>query len=365
MNPAFWEGKRVFVTGHTGFKGSWLCLWLQSLGAHVTGYALQPPTSPSLFVEADVGAGMKSVIGDVRDLSALSSAMREADPQVVIHMAAQPLVRYSYDDPVGTYATNVMGTVNLLEAVRGSANVRCVVNVTTDKCYENREWMWGYREIDALGGFDPYSNSKACSELVTDGYRSSFFAASSGPAIASARAGNVIGGGDWARDRLVPDAVTAFLAGHAVQLRNPSSTRPWQHVLEPLRGYLSLAERLFTEGQAFAAGWNFGPNDEDVRPVSWIVERLAVHWGNDAKWSVSEGNHPHEAGILKLDISKARSRLGWHPHLRLDDALKLIVDWAQRRREGEDVRELTLSQITQYQKGAILLPVPGEVIRRS
>jgi len=350
MNAAFWEGKRVFVTGHTGFKGSWLSLWLQSLGAHVTGYALQPPTSPSLFEEAEVGGGMTSVIGDVRDLAALTSAMRQADPQIVIHMAAQPLVRHSYADPVGTYSTNVMGTVNLLEAVRVVGTVRCVVNVTTDKCYENREWLWGYRETDTLGGFDPYSNSKACSELVTQAYRSSFFSVPNGPVIAAARAGNVIGGGDWASDRLIPDTLTAFLAGQSVHLRNPASTRPWQHVLEPLRGYLDLAEHLSNEGQKFAEGWNFGPNDEDVRPVSWIVDRLAIHWGREAKWVGSDGNHPHEAGALKLDISKARARLNWHPLLRLDDALRLIVDWTKRRRDGENVRRLTLSQIKAYQE---------------
>jgi CDP-glucose 4,6-dehydratase len=353
MNPTFWEGKRVFLTGHTGFKGSWMSLWLQSLGAHVTGYALQPPTTPSLFDEAKVRVGMNSIIGDVRDLASLCSAMRQARPEIVIHMAAQPLVRYSYNDPVGTYATNVMGTVNVLEAVRLTGNVRCVVNVTTDKCYENRGWAWGYRETDALGGFDPYSNSKACSELVTQAYRSSFFASEDGSVVASARAGNVIGGGDWASDRLVPDAVAAFLAGRPVELRNPASTRPWQHVLEPLRGYLGLAERLFKDGQTFATGWNFGPNDEDVRPVSWVVERLATHWGSEAKWLGSEGNHPHEAAVLKLDISMARARLDWHPILRLDDALGLIVDWTKQRSNGEDVQRLTLAQIKHYQETAV------------
>ena len=348
MNPAFWHGKRVFLTGHTGFKGGWMSLWLQSLGAQVTGYALAPPTNPSLFEVAHVGDAMTSIIADVRDLSALQQAMQAAQPHIVIHMAAQPLVRYSYENPVETYSTNVMGTVHLLESVRTTASVKAVVVVTTDKCYENKEWLWGYREDEPMGGFDPYSNSKGCAELVTSAYRRSFFQ-QAGIALASARAGNVIGGGDWAQDRLLPDILTCFEQRRVVQIRNPHATRPWQHVMEPLRGYLTLAERLFEHGSSFAEGWNFGPNDEDAKPVGWIVEQMTAMWGNNAQWQVDAGEHPHEANYLKLDISKARTRLNWHPALRLNEALELITDWSKQRQAGTDMRKLTLSQIHAYQ----------------
>lgn len=353
MNQHFWSAKRVFLTGHTGFKGSWMSLWLQSLGAEVTGYALNPPTIPNLFEEAKVAQGMRSIIGDIRDLDTLQQAMQAAQPQVVIHMAAQPLVRYSYQNPVETYATNVMGTVHLLEAVRNTPGVRGVVNVTTDKCYENREWVWGYRENEPMGGYDPYSNSKGCAELVSSAYRSSFFTANRhaqhGVALATVRAGNVIGGGDWAADRLIPDIVAAFEQGKVANIRNPHAIRPWQHVLEPLRGYLMLANLLCESGPDYAEGWNFGPNDEDAKPVSWIVEKMGDIWGNDAQWQIDTGEHPHEAGYLKLDISKARRRLGWHPALRLDDALRLTIDWSRKRKANADIRELTLSQIHTYQ----------------
>jgi CDP-glucose 4,6-dehydratase len=348
MNPAFWHGKRVFLTGHTGFKGGWLSLWLQSLGAQVTGYALSPPTNPSLFEVANVGAGMTSIIADVRDLSTLQQAMEAAQPHIVIHMAAQPLVRYSYENPVETYSTNVMGTVHLLESVRTTTSVKALVVVTTDKCYENKEWLWGYREDEPMGGFDPYSNSKGCAELVTSSYRRSFFQ-QAGIALASARAGNVIGGGDWAQDRLIPDILTSFEQGRVVQIRNPHAIRPWQHVMEPLRGYLSLAERLFEHGPSFAEGWNFGPNDEDAKPVGWIVEQMAAMWGNNAQWQVDDGEHPHEANYLKLDISKARTRLNWHPALRLNEALELIIDWSKQHQAGADMRKHTLSQIHAFQ----------------
>lgn len=354
MNPVFWKGKRVFMTGHTGFKGSWMSLWLQSLGAELTGYALKPPTNPSLFEEARVADGMHSIDGDVRDLLHLKQAMQDTKPEIVIHMAAQSLVRFSYQNPVETYATNVMGTVHMLEAVRATPSVRAAVNITTDKCYENHEWVWGYRENDPMGGYDPYSNSKGCAELVSAAYRSSFF--NSGDyqkhrvALATVRAGNVIGGGDWARDRLIPDIVAAFEQGKPVHIRNPHSIRPWQHVLEPLRGYLMLAEKLVEDGPAYAEAWNFGPNDEDAKPVGWIVEQMAAHWGDGAHWEVDAGEHPHEAGFLKLDISKARSRLQWSPILRLEEALSLIVDWAQQRKTGTDVRGLTQNQIKSYQQ---------------
>ncbi len=353
MNPAFWRDKRVLLTGHTGFKGSWLSLWLQSMGAQVTGYALAPPTSPSLFEIAEVAQGMTSVIGDIRDLAKLQAVFAEYRPEIVIHMAAQPLVRYSYQNPVDTYSTNVMGTVHLLEAVRNSPGVKAVVNITTDKCYENREWAWGYRENEPMGGFDPYSNSKGCAELVNAAYRSSFFNADTyaqhGVATATVRAGNVIGGGDWAQDRLIPDILTAFEQGRKVDIRNPNAIRPWQHVMEPLRGYLTLAEQLFEHGPNFGEGWNFGPNDEDAKSVGWIVEEMAALWGADAKWQVDTGEHPHEAHYLKLDISKARSRLNWHPALHLKDALALIIEWSKERAAGANMRQLTLYQLQAYQ----------------
>ena len=353
ISPEFWRGKRVFLTGHTGFKGSWLSLWLQSLGAELTGYSLDPPTKPSLFEDAHVANRMCSIIGDVRDLACLQDAMQVAKPNIVIHMAAQPLVRYSYKGPVETYATNVMGTVHLLEAVRHTPSVRAVVNITTDKCYENREWAWGYRENEPMGGHDPYSSSKGCAELVTAAYRSSFFNSNAfaqhGVAVATVRAGNVIGGGDWAQDRLIPDIITSFEQGKLVAIRNPHATRPWQHVLEPLRGYLTLAERLFEDGPNFAEGWNFGPNDDDAKPVIWIVEQLAKMWGNDAQWQIDISAHPHEANYLKLDISKARSRLNWDPALQLNDSLKLIIDWSKQRQAGADMHEFTLTQIHAYQ----------------
>lgn len=353
MNAAFWEGKRVFLTGHTGFKGGWLSLWLQQLGADVTGYALEAPTTPSLFEVASVARGMVSVIGDVRDGEALKRAMAQARPEIVIHMAAQPLVRYSYVNPVETYATNVMGVVNLLEAVRATPGVRSVVNVTSDKCYENREWPWGYRENEAMGGYDPYSNSKGCAELVTAGYRSSFFNAEKyaehGIALGSGRAGNVIGGGDWAMDRLIPDMLRAIGTGQPVMIRNPHSIRPWQHVLEPLSGYLTLAEKLYTEGPVHAEGWNFGPHDTDAKPVEWIIERMTQEWGAGASWSLDGQNHPHEATYLKLDCSKARGQLGWHPRWDIGQTIAKIVEWHKACDQGADMRAMTLAQITTYQ----------------
>jgi CDP-glucose 4,6-dehydratase len=352
MNSAFWNGKRVLLTGHTGFKGSWLSLWLQSMGAQVVGYALAPPTSPSLFEVTQVSNGMVSIIGDIRDLEHLRAVFVEHRPEIVIHMAAQPLVRYSYVEPVETYSTNVMGTVNLLEAVRSAGSVKAVVNVTTDKCYENREWAWGYRENEAMGGFDPYSSSKGCAELVTAAYRNSYFHPDKylthGVAIASGRAGNVIGGGDWAEDRLIPDIMRAITQNKPVNIRNPHATRPWQHVLEPLSGYLVLAQKLFEEGATYAEGWNFGPNDEDAKPVQWIVEKLTSAWGENASWTLDGGEHPHEAHYLKLDCSKAKARLDWHPRWHLEDALGAIIEWHRAYRDLEDMKTFTLRQITRY-----------------
>jgi CDP-glucose 4,6-dehydratase len=354
VNAQFWAGKRVLLTGHTGFKGSWMALWLQAMGAKVVGYALAPPTNPSLFEIASVAQGMTSVLGDIRDLAALQAVLVQHQPEIVIHMAAQPLVRYSYQNPVETYSTNVMGTVHLLEAVRKTPGVKAVVNITTDKCYENREWVWGYRENEPMGGYDPYSNSKGCAELVTAAYRSSFFNpatyAQHGVALATVRAGNVIGGGDWAADRLLPDILAAFEQGKPAYIRNPHAIRPWQHVLEPLCGYLTLAEHLYEQGADYAEGWNFGPNDEDAKEVGWIVKQMASLWGSDAQWKTDSGEHPHEAHYLKLDISKARSRLNWHPALRLQEALQLIIEWSKQRRIGADMRALTLAQIAHYQQ---------------
>jgi CDP-glucose 4,6-dehydratase len=349
VDPVFWSGKRVLVTGHTGFKGSWLCLWLNGMGAQVKGFALAPATEPSLFEVARIADVVQSELGDIRDLPAVRAAIASFDPQIVIHMAAQPLVRLSYREPVETYATNVMGTVHVLEACRAAPSVRAIVCVTTDKCYENKEWAWGYRENEPMGGHDPYSNSKGCAELVTSAYRSSFFADADAAAVASARAGNVIGGGDWSEDRLIPDILSAFESGAPVKIRNPLSTRPWQHVLEPLSGYLALAEALWEKGHSFAEGWNFGPREEDARPVQWIVEQMASRWGGDAGWAPDDGFHPHEARYLKLDISKARESLGWEPRWSLVTTLARIVDWHKAWLTGDDMRAHCLREIGDYQ----------------
>ncbi|KJV29626.1 CDP-glucose 4,6-dehydratase [Aquitalea magnusonii] len=348
MNSNFWQGKRVLLTGHTGFKGSWLSLWLQAMGSEIRGIALPPPTEPSLFECADVASGLDHQICDIRDCDRLQVLFSEFAPEIVIHMAAQPLVRLSYQQPMETYATNVMGTVHVLEAARRAGTVKAIVNVTTDKCYENREWAWGYRENEPMGGFDPYSNSKGCAELVSSAYRQSFLKAE-GIALATARAGNVIGGGDWAADRLVPDILRALEQNQPVQIRNPYAIRPWQHVLEPLSGYLLLAQHLYEHGQAYAEGWNFGPRDEDAKPVQWIVEELCKIWGNGASWSLQPGTHPHEANYLKLDISKARQQLDWAPRWNLATALSSIVDWHKTWRQRGDMRAHCLDQITQYQ----------------
>lgn len=351
VNPGFWKDKRVLLTGHTGFKGSWLSLWMQSMNARVIGYALAPTTNPGLFEAANIGKGMISIIGDIRDLESLHKVFDEHKPEIVFHMAAQSLVRRSYSEPVATYSTNVMGTVNLLEAVRGSDSVKAVVNVTSDKCYENQERVWSYRESDAMGGYDPYSNSKGCSELVTAAYRNSYFNHEQynqhGVALASARAGNVIGGGDWAEDRLIPDIMNAISQSEPVNIRNPYAIRPWQHVLEPLSGYLLLAQNLYTKGTDYAEAWNFGP-DDDAKPVQWIVEKLTSNWGEGATWVRDDADHPHEAHYLQLDCSKARARMGWQPKWHLEEALDAIIDWYRGYLNGQDLRELTLRQINAY-----------------
>lgn len=347
----FWSGKRVLVTGHTGFKGGWLTLWLHSMGAEVTGCALAPQTKPALWEQLALGTAVTSQIVDIRDRSALMVAIKEARPEVVFHLAAQSLVRTSYDDPVGTYATNVMGTAHVLEAVRQTPEVRAVVNVTSDKCYENHEWVWGYRENDPMGGRDPYSSSKGCAELVTAAYRDSFFGRFGHPArIGSARAGNVIGGGDWATNRLVPDFVRAVSRGQSVLIRNPLATRPWQHVLEPLSGYLLLAELLAGDGVKYASGWNFGPANDEAVPVEKIISELVSLWGKPASWSRDSGEQPHEAHSLKLDSSKSRTLLGWKPRLSLQTALEWTVEWYKGVDEGKLPKDLTLQQIQKYQE---------------
>ncbi len=352
LNRSFWKGRKVFVTGHTGFKGSWLSLWLNALGAETTGYALDPPTQPNLFEQVRLGQAVQSIQGDIRDLLRLKNAIQECSPEIVIHMAAQTVVRRGYEDPVETYSSNVMGTVNLLESIRQLKRPCAVVSVTSDKCYENREWTWGYRENEPMGGRDPYSNSKGCAELVTSAYRESYFSPESfsqhGIAVASARAGNAIGGGDWTSDQLIPDLMRAFLAGRSCLIRNPASYRPWQFVLEPLRGYLMLAERLLQDGPRFASAWNFGPIDSDAKPVSWIADELVRSWG-DASWTQDKASHPHEAHALKLDASKARTLLGWSPVLTLRPALKWIVEWYRAFQSGADMRHVTRNQIEQYE----------------
>ena len=353
LNRSFWAGRRVFLTGHTGFKGSWLCLWLGALGAKVTGYALEPPTQPSLFVQAKIGELVHSISADIRDFARLKSAIEECRPDVVLHMAAQSVVRRGFEDPIETYSSNVMGTVHVFEALRQLKHRCVVVNVTSDKCYENREWTWGYREIEPMGGRDPYSNSKGCAELVTTSFRESFFPPSAfdqhGVALGSARAGNAIGGGDWTSNQLIPDLMRAFLAKQSCLIRNPSAIRPWQFVLEPLRGYLTLAERLAEDPLSYATGWNFGPVDSDAKPVSWIADRLVSSWGNSASWRRDSATHPRESHFLKLDASKAGAYLDWHPALPLERALDWIVEWYQAFQTGTDVRGITCSQIERYE----------------
>jgi CDP-glucose 4,6-dehydratase len=348
VSPEFWKNKRVFLTGHTGFKGSWLSLWLQDMGANVKGFSLAPHTSPNLFDEARVAEGMESDIGDIRSLEAVTASMLAFNPDILFHMAAQPLVRLSYAEPVATYATNVMGTLHVLEAARKCKNLKIIVAITTDKCYENKEWAWGYRENEAMGGHDPYSSSKGCAELLIASYRNSFFNTTDSPSIASVRAGNVIGGGDWSDDRLIPDILRAFEKGESVIIRNPLSTRPWQHVLEPLSGYLVLAENLFFEGDTFAEAWNFGPKDEDCQSVERILNTMILRWGKSASWKLDDNNNPHEAGFLKLDCSKAKQKLGWEPKWNLEFTLKSIVDWYKVWMQDADMKKQCLKEINLY-----------------
>lgn len=353
IDKNFWHNRKVLITGHTGFKGSWLSLWLQKLGAKVLGYSLPPPTVPSLFEIARVSEGMISFTGDIRDLKSLQSFIASKEPEIIIHMAAQSLVRYGYENPVETYSTNVMGTVNILESVRLTRCTKVILIVTSDKCYENKEWIWGYRESDPMGGKDPYSSSKGCAELVTTAYRSSYFSEGNtdpNVAIASVRAGNVIGGGDWSEDRLIPDIMKAFMEHRPVLIRNPHAVRPWQYVLDALHGYLILVERLWNNGKEYAGGWNFGPSDEDSKPVSWILNKIKEIWGDDASWELDDNReHPKESSFLKLDSSKARNKLNWSPKLDLEEAIYWTVKWYQNFISNSDMRNYTDFEIYRYE----------------
>lgn len=361
LNRTFWSGRRVLLTGHTGFKGSWLALWLEALGADVTGYALEPPTEPSLYHEAGVERGLRSIIADIRDYDRLKAAIAASRPEVILHLAAQSVVKRGYADPIETYGSNVMGTVHLFEAVRTLGTGCAIVNITSDKCYAHRSSGAPYREDDPMGGDDPYSNSKGCAELVTTSFRQSYFAPDSlarhGVALASARAGNAIGGGDWTADQLIPDLIRAFMAERPCLIRSPGGIRPWQFLLEPLRGYLMLAERLVGQGAEFASGWNFGPVDSDAKPVSWIADRLQQSWGGSARWSRDAGAHPAEAAELRLDASKAAASLGWRPAIGLDMTLDWIVQWYRGWAAGEDARSLTQGQISRYEQLLMTGPV--------
>lgn len=351
IDKEFWNKKKVLITGHTGFKGSWLSILLHGLGSDVYGYALEPPTNPSLFNEAKISELVTSQIGDIRDYKKLSGFIQTCKPEIIIHMAAQPLVRESYKNPVETYEVNVMGTVNLFEAARHTPGIKAILNVTTDKCYENKEWYWSYRENEPLGGYDPYSNSKGCSELVTSAFRNSYFNPEEferhGVAIASARAGNVIGGGDWATDRLIPDFIRAISNGEKLKIRNPLAIRPWQHVLEPLSGYLTLAANLYSYGPEFNGAWNFGPDDSDAKNVEWITEKFSELWGKGFDYTIDKDPQPHEAAYLKLDCSKAKAELGWSPHWNLEKALESTVEWYKTWLAGESIRSFTEVQIDQ------------------
>lgn len=361
MNSEFWHKKTVLISGHTGFKGSWLALWLQDLGAEVVGYSLAPPSEPSLYDAARVTEGMASVHGDLRDFAHLRAVVVEHRPEIVFHLGAQALVHEGYRDPLGTYSTNVMGTANILQAVRDCDSVRAVVSVTSDKCYANNEWVWGYREVDALGGKDPYSDSKACAELVTAAFRSAYFEREDEARrvrVATARAGNVIGGGDWAADRLVPDLIRGIQSGVPTRIRRPQATRPWQHVLEPLRGYLDLAEWLWNNGEEAASAWNFGPSETDARPVHWVADRVVELWGEGADWELDGASYAPEARYLKLDCSKSRQILGWIPALSAEEALAWSIEWYRKHYEGADARALTLDQIQRYQETTCTTVIP-------
>lgn len=349
----FYKDRKILITGHTGFKGSWLSIWLNKLGADVIGYALPPPTQPSLFDICKLKEKLTYIEGDVRDYKLLKDIFEKYQPEIVFHMAAQSLVRASYIQPLETYETNVMGTVNVLEVCRHASSVKAIVNVTSDKCYENREWIWGYRENDPMGGYDPYSSSKGCAELVTNAYINSFFGSNTdkeqAKSLASVRAGNIIGGGDWAKDRLIPDCIKASMANKPIIIRYPDAVRPWQHVLEPIYGYLLLASRLYEDGTAFSGAWNFGPDDYNIKPVKWIVQYMTEHWGSGLSWQVDDSNKPHESQYLKLDCSKAKTKLGWYPQWDLQEALNKTIEWYDAYLTNLDTFHLSINQIENYE----------------
>jgi CDP-glucose 4,6-dehydratase len=348
----FWNGKKILITGHTGFKGSWLAFWLKMLGADVCGYSLAPETEPNLYKDLELENKMRSIIGDVRDLPHFEKTVQSFQPEIVFHLAAQSLVRKSYQEPLETYTTNVIGTINILEAVRRSDSVKSVLIITTDKVYENKEWQRAYREDERLGGFDPYSSSKACAELAVSAYRNSFFTQSD-CLIATARAGNVIGGGDWSEDRLLPDVFRSLVFGEKLKIRNPGSIRPWQHALEPLAGYMKLAEKLYQGKRNFAESWNFGPAEEDSKPVGWILNEIKRVWREPVNWEIDESIQPHEARLLKLDSAKAKNELNWLPKLILKEAVELTAEWYRGFKDKQDLVELTTGQISSYQNKSV------------
>lgn len=350
MFDGIYRNRTVLITGHTGFKGAWLSLWLHNLGANIIGYSLKPPTQPNLFELSNLKDKLIHIEDDVRDFDHVKQVIKKYRPEIVFHMAAQSLVRQSYIDPLETYSTNVMGTANIIEAVRQTKGVKAVINVTSDKCYENKEWVWGYRENDPMGGFDPYSSSKGCAELVTGAYRQSFFMGKTKTLLASARAGNVIGGGDWSKDRLVPDCIRALLNNKPIVIRFPDAVRPWQHVLEPLHGYLLLAQKLYQGKREFTGGWNFGPDDGDAKPVRWLTDEIVKKWGGKASWKVAKGRHPHEAHYLKLDCAKAKSKLGWFPQWKLETTLENTIEWYKAYRNKSDMLNISIAQIKSYEK---------------
>ena len=349
VNQEFWKNKKVFLTGHNGFKGSWLSLWLQQMGAVVKGFSLPPLPSPSLYQLAKIADEMEYETGDVRDFDAVRKSIDHFQPDIVFHLAAQPLVRASYRDPISTFSTNLLGLVNVLEATRNCQKIRSIINVTSDKCYENKGWVWPYRETDEMGGHDPYSSSKGCAELISVSFRRSFFSCEKSPSLATARAGNVIGGGDFAEDRLIPDLWRAVREKKELLIRYPNSTRPWQHVLEPLSGYLMLAEKLFLRGDEYAQGWNFGPLSEDVKSVQWVLEYLDSKMADKFIWRKEKSETFHEAALLSLDISKSRKLLGWHPRWNVQDALDKTIEWENCYAESGDIKRFTLGQIRQFQ----------------
>jgi CDP-glucose 4,6-dehydratase len=351
MNQSFWKNKKILITGHTGFKGSWLTVWLKKLGADITGFSKSVPTNPSLFETVNIEKDIKSVIGDIQNYELLKETISKCEPEIIFHMAAQSLVIKSYSNPIETFSTNVMGTVNLLYAVKETKKPKVVINITSDKCYENNELLEGYSEDDPMGGHDPYSSSKGCAELITKSFRKSFFSSDheNNIGLASVRAGNVIGGGDWAENRLIPDIIRAIKNKENVKIRNPNALRPWQHVLDPLNGYISLAEKLWDDQTKYSEGWNFGPEKNEVKPVSWIIEKFNDIWKNKINWEVGN-NELHEANNLILNCQKAKSRLGWNPKMNTETALKLTIEWYTKYFDGENMREGTEEQIAKFQK---------------